>query len=65
MNTREEYYTEHQICPKCISDNIFQTFINIQPVNGVYDHHFKDRNLANCMSCGWDGVVHDLIQNKS
>jgi peptide deformylase len=52
------YYKEHKACPQCGSTQYQTTLIAyISPVE-------KDENRVRC-SCGWTGIMHDLVPEKS
>ena len=51
----EEYTKEHVCCPECGSSQLIETLIDC-----VGD---KDLNKAEC-SCGWKGIVDDLIPDR-
>ena len=54
MNT---YYLMHSFCPSCGKDDVERTCVG----QWFRDSEtFKDENKAMC-SCGWVGIVHDLV----
>lgn len=60
--TRDEYYALHTNCPRC-NKNQFQ----VTTVGIIADDwsNVKDTNRGNCLYCGWNGTVHELIPNKN
>lgn len=59
--TREEYYANHVLCPKCKTmDNVVASPVYIVTSEGK---DFKDNvNTARCESCGWKGMRKDLLK---
>lgn len=58
--TQEEYYLQHTNCPNCI-DGDYSTTDMLVKFTG--DDDFIDNNRVTC-TCGWKGLVHDLIPDK-
>lgn len=58
---KREYRKQHCACPKCESgEGISQTCMM------PFEPWPEDRtNRADCCLCGWSGVVHDLVEEKS
>ncbi len=52
---RAAYYDNHQVCPNCFCRPVETTTLGF-----VMHHDFKDANQAWC-SCGWTGIVDDLL----
>ena len=53
------YYSMHSLCPSCGKDDVERRCIG----QWFRDSEtFKDENKAMC-SCGWVGIVHDLVPN--
>ena len=51
------YYLTHSLCPICGKDDVVQTCVG----RWFRDSEtFKDENKAMC-SCGWVGIVDDLV----
>lgn len=48
----QAYREAHERCPKCKGDFVETTCM------GFFGN---DRNRANCLSCGWVGIVHDMV----
>jgi hypothetical protein len=60
MEYMEQYHKEHYCCPVCQSKNYSCTMVGF-----IYDpghpEDYKDSNSVHCYTCGWKGVVHDLV----
>jgi rubredoxin len=58
--TREEYYDEHQVCPKCGSGTS-STYVGyiFRP-----ERPFKDENRCEC-ECGWKGIFDKLVKRRN
>ncbi len=54
------YYHLRKNCPLCGSKEVSQTYVGYI----FSSHNFEDRNSASCQSCGWSGLVHDLMPDK-
>ena len=54
------YHTEHYCCPVCHSKNYSSTLAGFayDPAN---PKDYVDHNSCHCYSCGWEGVVHQLV----
>jgi hypothetical protein len=61
-NAIEDYYKEHTCCPMCGSSENSQTLVGYV-YNG--DEPYIDKNIVECLKCGWKGIIHDLITKKS
>lgn len=62
----EAYHIQHKKCPCCGSHAIEQTLCGTLPILGkdgeqCYESDYQDTNEATCHSCGWKGIVHDLV----
>jgi len=57
-NSKEEYYADHECCPKCGSNHLSSTLIDYIFFK---DRPFKEENIRKC-SCGWEGITHDLVR---
>jgi transcription elongation factor Elf1 len=59
-NLVRDYYNNHVACPKCNSMNLEETtwgFI-------LLTKNCKDYNKVLCITCGFSGIVHDLVPLK-
>jgi hypothetical protein len=56
-----QYGELHKCCPQCGGKNICQTCIGYVMTD---PSKYEDRNQATCQ-CGWRGVVHDMVPEKS
>jgi len=56
---RMAYYDSHQACPKCQEI----TFHGLKNCEFIDLETAKDVNCCTC-SCGWSGIVHDLVEPK-
>ena len=56
----EIYHTEHYCCPVCHSKNYSATLAGYfyDPTN---PKDYVDNNSCHCYTCGWHGVVHQLV----
>ncbi len=61
--TREEYYTQHLLCPRCKSDNVFAS--NIVLTTSEAKDYADKLNTARCENCGWRGMRNDLTKNEN
>lgn len=56
----EEYYKQHECCPKCGQEEHSSTLVGY-----VFDHNkkdeYKDMNRCECMNCGDNHSIHDRI----
>jgi hypothetical protein len=59
-NTREEYYKEHRVCPKC-GNRTSSTYIGFVFQKGK---PYKDENICEC-KCGWKGIFDDLVRKQN
>lgn len=57
--TRRMYDKQHQVCPNCGSPSFSSTYAGYIAVVDRYQN-FKDENCVKC-SCGFEGIVHDLV----
>jgi superfamily II helicase len=56
-----EYHEKHKYCPNCGDNNYEQTLAGyVMGNNG----NIKDENRCICHSCGWKGIVDELVQEK-
>lgn len=55
-----EYKKQHRVCPKCKSTHYWQT-LSKWVCDLKHPENYKDRNRVRCCSCGWKGIIHDLI----
>ena len=56
-NSSDEYYTDHEVCPKCKSSTS-STYMGFIFYKGK---PFKDENICEC-DCGWEGITDELIK---
>ncbi len=59
-NSRDEYYDDHEVCPKC-GNGTSQTYEGFMFYKG---RPFKDENWCEC-DCGWEGIVNELVNKKN
>jgi hypothetical protein len=57
-----EYYNQHIYCPNCGLNGIITTAIDIF---WNKDIEYIDSNIARCYGCKWEGIVHNLVKEKS
>lgn len=60
----QQYYRDHEVCPKCGSDWVVTTLVGYIPDPAHLDR-FKDGNAAVCQGCHWEGTVHQLVKEKT
>ena len=58
-DTVEEYYADHEVCPKCGGDTS-STYMGFIFYKG---QPFKEENIRRC-GCGWRGITDDLVRRK-
>lgn len=58
----KRYNRMHQFCPKCGSKCIRRGLVGIPLINR---QTYRDRNKAVCETCGWKGIVDDLVAGKN
>lgn len=56
---REQWELAHKACPKCGSTGTKQTLVGIVEVIG--EDYEDNLNTAECTTCGWAGMVRDLV----
>jgi len=61
--TRDEYYTQHVLCPKCKSDDVFAS--NVVIITSEAKDYVDKLNTARCNSCGWRGLRNELKSLES
>jgi len=59
--TREEYYNNHVVCPKCKTRESVRA-TNIFLVRSEARDFVDKLNSAICDGCGWKGQVCDLLK---
>ena len=57
MESKEEYYKLHSVCPKCGGDPGETTTMG-------WIFPSRDTNTTCCTACDWKGIVHDLVQKN-
>jgi len=60
-DTEDEYYKDHEVCPKCGSEYTSSTYVGYMFYKG---RPFKEENRREC-DCGWKGITHDLVRKGS
>ncbi len=58
ITDRTIYKYFHKHCPKCDGIHIIQT---CAATGHDADGYLIDKNKAHCQTCGWVGIVHDLL----
>lgn len=58
----KKYNRMHRFCPKCGSRYIRRGLVGI-PI--LHTQTYRDRNTAECETCGWKGIVDDLVAGKN
>lgn len=70
---RQWYNKNHCCCPDCGNNKINTTlvdyFIKVAHNSSGNEYvtnvdTYKDKNRAICISCNWQGIVHDLIPSE-
>jgi len=60
----KQYRIDHSVCPKCGGKNYTMTLVGY-----IFDksrpEEYKDKNRVHCLDCGWRGMVHSLVPEKS
>lgn len=51
----------HRCCPECGSDSNVQTLVGYV-LDLSKKEEYADRNGCTCCSCGWTGIVHELVK---
>ena len=60
----DKYYAQHCCCPNCGSKNYITTLAGfILDMSKPED--YKDRNTCHCQDCGWKGIAHELVPEKT
>ena len=57
------YHRQHAACPQCGAVDNEQTCVGYIPIPG-HEDEYQDRNRVRC-ECGWVGIVHDLVPEKT
>lgn len=60
------YNRKHALCPQCRTKNYTSTLLGYVPTiraDYTVSDNFKDENDIMC-ACGWEGITHDLIEEK-
>ena len=60
---REQWELAHKACPKCGSTSTKQTLVGVVEVIG--EDYEDSINSAECVQCGWAGMVRDLVPENS
>ncbi len=60
----DKYHAQHCCCPKCGSKNYTMTLAGY-PLNHDHPEEYKDRNACHCQDCGWKGIAHELVTEKT
>lgn len=60
----DKYRRIHKYCPRCGSGSISRTVVDF-PFDPNNKTAYKDRNRTTCDSCGWKGIVHDLVPGRN
>lgn len=53
----EEYQKDHQVCPKCLSEEILDCDCDVETWQEMQSC------LAQCLDCGWKALNKDLVPN--
>lgn len=63
--TMHEYNKLHQACPECGDNKFYSTCmaIYIGYIGDVIEE-IRNPNKCSCMSCGWEGIIHDLVKRE-
>ena len=56
----EEYYKQHECCPKCGSDDHISTLVGYV-LNMDRKEEYKDLNKCECLKCGDKHSAHDRV----
>jgi hypothetical protein len=54
------YDYKHSCCPSCGCNHTIQTLV-AYVLDLSKKEEYVDRNGCTCCSCGWTGIVHDLV----
>ena len=59
-----QYRSQHCCCPNCGSKNYITTLVGFI-LDMSKPEEYKDRNACHCQDCGWKGIAHELVPEKT
>jgi hypothetical protein len=60
----KEYHEAHSACPSCGCTSHQSTYMGYVMYMSEPEK-YKDENIVKCSSCGWGGITHDLVKEKT